>query len=518
MSLRSRVRLAWRVLTGARRETRETYKGAAINRLTSDWLANAARADDAIKRSLRLLRMRGRDLSVNSSTVRYFRMLLATNVIGPTGLRLQALIRKSPDTLDEAANAVIEEGWADWSHARVSVDGRHTLVGFEQLALKTVATEGEIFVRIHRGFPNEFGFALQLIDPDQVDEQLNREPGRGVSEIRLGVEVDGFGRPVAYHVFDERRGQPASAASRARVLASDMIHLYLPERAYQTRGVTWLHSAMFPIKMMEGYREAELVAARTAAAKMGFIQQRENSLVGEMGAGDGTPSAPEPMEANAGVWEVLDPGYEAIGFDPQHPTTAFAPFIQSLMRDVASGLGVSYNALANDLVGVNFSSMRSGLQIERDLWRTLQQWWIDSFSIPIYREWLNAALLKRRLALPSPDFRRYTRVRFVPRGWAWVDPLKDAQTSALGIQTGLLSRQQILSEQGYDFDETLRQLAAEQAAAAKLGVSIDPPQGGAPESTKEDDEDEKEDGTTKDAEGTNGNGDRGRLAGHLSHS
>ena len=50
-----------------------------------------------------------------------------------------------------------------------------------------------------------------------------------------------------------------------------MLHVFLPERAHQTRGVPMLATAIGALKMLHGYREAELVAARVAASKMGFI-------------------------------------------------------------------------------------------------------------------------------------------------------------------------------------------------------------------------------------------------------
>lgn len=66
--------------------------------------------------------------------------------------------------------------------------------------------------------------------------------------------------------------------------ADQIIHLYVSERANQTRGVTWFHPVMTGIKMLDGYTEAELVAARAAGAKMDFFQSSEGaSAPGELG-------------------------------------------------------------------------------------------------------------------------------------------------------------------------------------------------------------------------------------------
>jgi capsid protein len=50
-----------------------------------------------------------------------------------------------------------------------------------------------------------------------------------------------------------------------------MIHAFLPERAMQTRGAPWMSPVIADLKMLNGYREAELVAARVGASKMGFF-------------------------------------------------------------------------------------------------------------------------------------------------------------------------------------------------------------------------------------------------------
>jgi len=56
-----------------------------------------------------------------------------------------------------------------------------------------------------------------------------------------------------------------------RIEAQYIIHLYDPHRVNQTRGITWFSAVMFELRMLGGYIEAELVAARTGAAKNGLL-------------------------------------------------------------------------------------------------------------------------------------------------------------------------------------------------------------------------------------------------------
>jgi lambda family phage portal protein len=159
-------------------------------------------------------------------------------------------------------------------------------------------------------------------------------------------------------------------------------------------------------------------------------------------------------------------------FDPSKPTIGFGEFTKENKRWVSSGVQVSYNALANDLEGVNYSSMRSGLLIERDSWQCLQQMWIDRFRFPVHGWFVPAAILSGNLRLPSRDASLYLAARFVPRGWKWVDPLKDVTAAVLAIKEGLGSRTSYLGEQGDDFETIAEQLGDEADIAELAGITL----------------------------------------------
>ena len=143
-----------------------------------------------------------------------------------------------------------------------------------------------------------------------------------------------------------------------RVDASEIIHAYLPNRAEQTRGVSFIAPVMANMKQYSAYMEAEIVSARISASKMGFyITPSGTEYVGDL------PPEEEfaPVQnASAGTFEQLPSGFDFKAFDPQHPTTAFDSFTKTVMRSVASGLNISYHALTNDLTSVNYSSIRKG--------------------------------------------------------------------------------------------------------------------------------------------------------------
>ena len=152
--------------------------------------------------------------------------------------------------------------------------------------------------------------------------------------------------------------------------------------------------------------------------------------------------------------------------------TAFDSFVKAILRKISAGLDVSYASLTGDLTQVNYSSIRAGLLAERDVWRTLQGWMIDHFLRRVYRSWLRWALTSGALVLPSRNVSRWTEHRWQPRGWQWVDPLKDIQAALAAVQGGLDSRTRIAAEQGRDFEEILQDLAREKQLTEEYGIAL----------------------------------------------
>ncbi|MDD5212245.1 MAG: phage portal protein [Sulfuricurvum sp.] len=446
---------------------KRNYSGANVGRLFSSWQAFSQPADAEIRASIATLRARARELARNNDYVKKYIEMVHKNVVGANGITLQVRSKDPKGTLDTRANTQIEDNFAKWGKkGNCDVTGRFSWRDVQNVVIMSVAQDGEVLVRLI--FDKKKGLQLQIIEADMLDETYNNLS----ANISMGIEYDNYGRPQFYHVF---KYHPASLTAttlgnkRERIPADEIIHLYRSDRASQGRGVTWLRTAMTRLKMLEGYEEAELTAARVGAAKMGFY----TSPVGEDYVGDGEENGSPIMDAEPGVFEVLPEGWDFKPFDPQHPTSAFSDFIKSTLRGIASGLGVSYNYLSGDLEGVSYSSIRAGVLDERDSWRDIQAWMIETLCDKIYERWLEYALLTKNLPLPIEKYDKFNAATWQARGWAWVDPLKDMQASILAINAGLKTAASVAAEQGGDIEDIYLQLSQEAAMREKLGIKTD---------------------------------------------
>ncbi len=463
------------------------FAAAKYNRLTADLFRGSRSADQDLFQDNRALRAIARGLALNNFAAKKWLQMVKQNVVGPTGIQMQAKVtglngKETAQT--KVINQRLEEEWTRWcdidygSRTSCTADGRFTFADVQHLAVTTWAREGENLTKsvLGRQF-NASGFALQMLDNDQLDETFTAaQPNNG--EVRLGVEVDQYRRPLAYWLYNGHPNDPVSVRqrNRVRIPADEIIHTAVWERPGQTRGYSQMAASILALNQYGRYEEAVVVAARASAAKFAVIEQQmaegwspdDEDAVGH----DRNPDGTAMMTANAGEIPVLDPG-ETLNFtDPRFPTTTHKDFTQTMLRNIASGLLVSYPSLANDLEGVNFSSIRAGLVDERDCWRVIQRWFIDHFIRPVFYAWLKMALVTvlTDITLTPTQMRQ---IRWRARGWEWVDPLKDADAAVLRLGNGLTTYAHELAQQGRDFEETMDERAREQKYVEDLQERFD---------------------------------------------
>ncbi len=462
-----------------KKSARRSFDAAAINRLTASFTGTSASIDMELRGDLDKLRQRSCALANNNDYARKFLRMVGRNVVGPVGFVLQARVMDSPGKPDSLANSAIELAFSKWAKRGVcEITGRMSFAELQRTIATSVARDGEALVRIVRGAParNDFGLALQLLDAARLDTQMNRNPTGNQNAVVMGVEIDTYSRPVAYWLHRNHPGSSSGPGQRDRIPADEMLHIYVTDRPEQTRGLPWMHSALLRLNNLKGYEEAAIIAARVGAAKMGFFTSPDGTPTG-LGEED-QETGEFITDAEAGTFGVLPNGYDFKTFDPDYPHALYADFVKSTLRGVASGFDVSYNSLANDLEGVNYSSLRSGALEERDQWMTLQNWFTDAFLEVIYNEWLPLALLNQVIIMPNGSPLPFAKIdKFRPhvwqgRRWQWVDPAKDITASRDAIKSGVSSPQIVAAQMGMDIEDVLDDIAVFEAMLKNKNITL----------------------------------------------
>jgi lambda family phage portal protein len=147
-----------------------------------------------------------------------------------------------------------------------------------------------------------------------------------------------------------------------------------------------------------------------------------------------------------------------------------------MLRGIASGLGVAYNGLANDLEGVNFSSIRQGALDEREHWKDLQEWLIECLHQRVFDRWLRYSLLSGQIvteqgaALPARSLEKFARISWQPRRWAWIDPRAEVDAAIKSKNSLLIPPGQIIRDQGRDPESTWKEYGRDIAAMRAAGM------------------------------------------------
>lgn len=454
------------------------FDAARVDAITSDWWTANASINEELRSDLDRLRARARDLSKNNDYARKFIGLAQNNIVGPEGFRLQSrVLDDTGRTPDRQVNNAIEAAFADWARS-AGITGTMSLRDICETLVAQLPTDGEFLVRLVRGpaARNRYNFALEIIDVDRIATQHN-EMLRDGARVVMGVEQDAAGRTLALHLYQTHPNDINGAQQRRkiRVPAEEIIHRFRVDVPGQARGVPWMAPGMISLHHLGGFMLSALLAAENGANHYGFFRTPDGlPPVGSDEGGDGQ----QITTTQPGTFDTLPPGVEFQAFDSKYPEQNFGPFVKTTLQRIASGWRVSYHSLANDLEGVNFSSIRSGTIEERDRWAADQRWFIDAFLRPMFAAWLQQALLSAAIvlpngsALPASRLTRYLAHEWQGRRWDWVDPRKDMEAKTMAVRAGLIAPQTLAAQMGQDFEDVLEQIGQAQALAERYGVTL----------------------------------------------
>jgi lambda family phage portal protein len=470
------------------RGAQRSYSAARATRTTGGFGTSTSSADSELHQDLTRLRNRSRALVRDSAYAKRARNIIVNNVVG-TGVGLQAQVITSRGELNERINASIEGAWREWCKA----DACHTggtlhFADLERAALGQVFEAGEVLVRMHfrRFGASRVPLSLELIEAERMADEFSQPANTGGlpqgHELRLGVEVDSFGRPVAYYIRERHQGDVRFSMAGMpdrfeRVPADEIFHLRVVTRWPQTRGEPWMHTVVRKIDDLNEYSQLEVSAARAAAAYFATIETAdlENPLVDKV-EDDGAPV----MSIDPLTIQELAPGEKLQFHTPNRPNAAFDAFVRSLLREVAAGCSVSYESLSRDYSQGNYSSSRMGMLDDRDGFRTLQKWWVRSFRQGLHQVWLQQAVLAGAVPGVSVEAyalnrERYSAAAFRCRGWSWVDPTKEVAAYKEAVKAGFITVAGVIEQtgNGMDLEDYLRERRRELDAMEAAGVKVD---------------------------------------------
>jgi len=399
---------------------------------------------------------RARDASINQPLANSAVEVWCGEAVG-TGMR------PVPQTGDDALDKIIADGFEAWTD-RADYFGLESFYGLQAMAARRDFTDGEYWALMV--FEAE-ELRVKTIDPAQVNPALSMElPGGGL--VISGVEVNEGGKPVAFHIYKNWiPGLPLlRGLESVRIDAADVLHLFRPDAAGQTRGMSRLASVLLRLRELDSLTDGQLVRLKIGALLAGFVTDSDGTLLQDTGP-------PGEASLEPGTMQRLRPG-ESVEFSkPPEIGSESNEFQRAVIREIGAGVQIPSFMLDHDMSQINFSSARVAIIAFR---RRIEAWQ-DHFAFqmlrPVYRRWLTVELLSGRITAPLNE--STLRHKWIAPKGQWLDPLKDAQAEALAINSGLTSRREAVAARGIDVESLDAEIANDRAREARLGISFAPP-------------------------------------------
>lgn len=453
-------------------QVRMHYDASTLGRRSNGWRQVSSDANDVMLSSRSRLRDIARDMVRNNALAAKGVSVIAGNVVG-RGIIPTVQGKRVPQAVKDRVEELIAE---HLETTAIDAAGKLDVYGIQALVMRGVAEGGEMLLRRRPRRPSDglpLPFQIQVMEPDYIDATINGPQQNGTIAVQ-GISFSPFGRIEGYWLFDQHPGSSTFFTGNRLVSrmvpAEDIAHVYRVDRAGQVRGMTWFAPVILKLKDLDDFKDAHLMRQKIAACFAAFVT-REDSMQFDPG-GEGTvtedPNNPIPLESfEPGMIEHLSPG-EDVQFGSPPQVTDFDPYVKAHARDIAAGLGISYESLTGDLSQVNFSSGRMGwLEFQRAI-----DGWRDYMLIPqacnaIARWFLEAA------QIAGTGQQTGLTIKWTAPRREMISPAQEVPAIRMAIRAGLTSRSEEQRKLGFDPIELDNEIATDNQRADDLELVLD---------------------------------------------
>lgn len=444
---------------------RSYYSAANTGRTSEGWATSNATAENTNRSERDIVRARARDLERNSDLLPAEVLSLERNVVG-TGIVLQAKVVTAGGEEQDEINKKIEACWRNWCHPKnCDITGRQSFSELLRMAVRRSYVDGGILlIKVYK----DDHFYLQAREVDELDSS---KLFSGENRVVGGVEIDAYNRPVAYWI--KELDVWGWTAKSSRIESQRVIYLAKLTRPGQVREFSPAAPSLARMDDTNEFLAAALQKEKTLAFFAAFLTSTDNGMGGLFGGlGRGMQVAgPTPGRDALGNEIVLEqgavvplpPGSDVKSIAPSGTSSTAQEMVCLTQRMAGSAAGLSYEAVSRDLSKVSYSSARQGMLEDQRTYTQEQQYLIDHLCDEVYCDWLDWVVLSGQLPLPGYYQRRgeYQRHVWIPSGWKWIDPMKEAAANTKALESNQTTLQDICAEKGKDWRDVIEQRAME---------------------------------------------------------
>lgn len=490
-----------------------------MNRELLSWNPAIISPDQQVARDQTMASARAGDMVQNDGYANGAVAIHKDSVVGSQyklNAKPNSVVLNAPDGWDEEFQKVVEarfnmaaESPENWFDAR----RMNTFTDLIRLGVGGFLVTGEIFGTCEWLDPagrnpmmrRPFGTAIQLISPYRLS---NPNGALDTPTLRSGVQLDKSGAPVGYYIRKAFPGditdldnwdwsyEPARFGwGRRRVM-----HIIETMNPGQTRGISEMASVLKQMKMTRNFQDVTLQNAVVNATYAAAIESElpPEVVFSQMGAGaqSSFPDILKGYMTNLAdyVGKSKNIAIDGVKIPHLYPNTKLkmmpagtpggvgTDYEQSLIRNIAAGLGLSYEQFSRDYTQTNYSSARASIAETGKYMDSRKKLVADKMASIIYSLWLEEEINAGNIPLPPGKTWRdfydpMTRdalctAEWIGAGRGQIDEKKETEAAILRVKNGLSTYEKEIARLGGDFREVFKQRSREEGIIKTLGLSF----------------------------------------------
>ncbi|ABC29669.1 phage portal protein, lambda family [Hahella chejuensis KCTC 2396] len=497
-----------RILDAQGRPMSSVYTGAGAgfgNQLVN-WNPMAQTADAALLPTLKMGNARADDLARNHGIASNGVQLHVDNIVGHLFRlsykpRWQRLGMSEEDAASLARD--VEQAWTEYAeddvHCYLDAERKRTFTMLIREGIATHTTKGEIMASAEWEYrPGSlFKTCIKTITPHRVSNPHNL---MDTNRLRGGVNVDRYGAARSYNVrdtsvpgymFGDGMGSTWREIPRETSWGREQfLHVFEPTEDGQTRGANRFLAVMEQMHMLGKLQHTKLQNAIVNAMYAAVIEsEMDSSAAFEIIGGDGGEDVLQKwmmsmLDYHAGAnirmngvkIPHLMPGEKLNLMTSSNADNGFAELEASILRWIAAGLNVPFEALARDYSKTTYSSARASML---DGWRYFmgrRKVIAARFATKIFALWLEEAFSRGVIVPPKGAKSFYDgkaswcNCAWIGSGRVAIDGLKEVKEAVLRIDSGLSTYEKELALMGEDYQEIFQQQIREVRERQEAGL------------------------------------------------
>jgi len=417
------------------------YDAAKTSRLSRfGRMFSSKKAADEVSTAHERIAKNSHELVRNSPLAKRIKMVLAGNIVGSG-------IHPEFSGTNKAKLKKYKRDYNAWANSTAcDHEGHNTLYGLQYLWTSTIIESGGVIVKKNIVALMKFPLQLQTLEQQYLDssKQDARKKGNNVVD---GIEFAANGKVEGYWLLEDVKAYQGENGS-VFVPVEDIAFAFFKERAGQHLGVSWFAPITKSLDERNGLKEAMLMQQRIAAS-FGVIIKGASKTMGLEGKDTGKLKDADGLEYDsleAGMIGYTDGNTDVATVSPPKADNGKG-FHESIDRDIAVGMGMTYEQLTGNYGNVTWASgrlARGEFYTNLDVWQLfmmvpalnkIMDWYDELYGIKF-----GGSSVERSWVLPHRSA---------------VNPVEEIDVDIRKVRTAAMTPQEFSRKHGGNFEDII---------------------------------------------------------------